>query len=198
MKQVYALAAILGGVLWVGLNLALVGAWERGNTFPTYELVNGLRPVPLALLAFALYGLYQQLGGNVGRRGCFVALAGFFLLAAGAALEFWVGGGVRDGEVDTLSLAGWSIYLLGYLVLSIGLVMFGVAVRRAKAWGDASVLPLVTAVVWVAWFPLVIVDQLAQSSSSDITQYVFGLLWIALGVLMMRNVTRAPHETVPH
>jgi hypothetical protein len=75
MKTPFPIAAILGGILWLALNLALVGAWERGDTFPTYEFLNALRPLPLALFAFALYGLYRIV--KVGRVGFFISLAGF-------------------------------------------------------------------------------------------------------------------------
>lgn len=183
----YMLAAILGGVFWIGLNLALDGAWERGEAFPTYELVNALRPLPLALFAFALYGLYQMFDARIGRNGVYAALAGFFLLVAGAALEFWIGGGVRDGDVDTLSLAGWLIYLVGYLVLSIGLVMFGIHVLCARAWRTFSLLPLSIGIVWAAWFPLVMIGELMNINFSGITQYLFGLLWIGVGVLMTQH-----------
>lgn len=198
MKNLAAACAIIGGILWIVLNLALIGAWERGSVFPTYEFLNGARPLPLALLAFALYGIYRDAAARIARAariGFYVALAGFGLPALGAALEFWIGGGVRDGGVDTLSLAGWLIYLTGYLVSSIGLILLGAGVLQARAWGDYSILPLLTGVVWAMWFPLIMVDQALGTQTSDWTQWTFGGLWIAMGVLMLlqtgRPVTRA-------
>jgi hypothetical protein len=189
MKNSAALAAILGGILWLALNLALVGAWERGDNFPTYEFLNTLRPLPLAFLAFALYGLYRMV--KVGRVGFFISLAGFALLAAGAAIEFWIGGGVREGDVDTISLVGWLTYLVGFLLLSIGLIAFGLAFYRTRVWGANSIVPLITGIVWASWFLFVMLDNVMQSNFADIAQYLFALLWIGMGVLMWKeNQTR--------
>lgn len=185
MKNPYALFAIVGGFLWLVLNFALVGAWERGDNFPTYESLNALRPLPLVLLAYALYGLYRVV--KVGRRALIISLAGLFLLAAGAAIEFWIGGGVRDGEVDTISLAGWLTYLAGYLLLSIGLIAFGVAVYRPRAWGAYSIVPLVTGIVWASWFPFIMLDNLIQNSLADVSQYLFAILWIVIGALLWKE-----------
>lgn len=60
MRNLSALAALFGGILWLALNFALAGAWDRGNNFPTYEFLNAARPLPLALFAFALYGLFRS------------------------------------------------------------------------------------------------------------------------------------------
>ena len=185
MKNFPALAAILGGILWLALNLALVGAWERGNNFPTYEFLNALRPLPLALFAFALYGLYRTV--NVGRRGFILSLAGFALLAAGAVIEFWIGGGVRDGDVDTISLIGWLTYLVGYLLLSIGMISLGIAFDRTHAWGVFSIVPLITGIVWASWFLIIMLDNVMQNNFADIAQYLFALLWIGMGALMLKQ-----------
>lgn len=188
MKNRFAVSGIVGGILWLALNLTLVGAWERGGNFPTYEFLNALRPLPLALFAFALYGLYRSV--NVGRIGYIISLAGFALLAAGAAIEFWIGGGVRDGDVDTLSVAGWLTYLVGYLVLSVGLIAFGVAVYRARAWGANSVVPLITGIVWASWFLFIMLGNVMQNNFADIAQYLFAVMWIVMGALMLHEQTR--------
>lgn len=189
MKNIFSLAAILGGILWLALNLALVGAWERGDNFPTYEFLNALRPLPLALFAFALYGLYRTV--NVGRIGFIISLAGFALLAGGAAIEFWLGGGVRDGDVDTLSLVGWLTYLVGYLVLSIGLIAFGIAFYKTRAWGTFSIVPLITGIVWASWFVFITLNEAIQNNFADLAQYLFAVLWIVMGMLMWKeNQTR--------
>lgn len=180
-----ALAALLGGALWLALNFALVGAWERGNNFPTYEFLNALRPLPLALFAFAMYGLYRRV--NVGRIGFFISLAGLALLAAGAAIEFWIGGGVRDGDVDTLSLAGWLTYLVGYVVLSIGLIVFGIAFYQTRVWGAFRFVPLITGIVWASWFLFVMLGNVMQNNFADMAQYLCALLWIVMGVLMWKE-----------
>lgn len=185
MKNLFALSAVVGGIFWLALNLALVGAWERGNNFPTYEFLNALRPLPLALFAFALYGLYRLV--KVGRVGFIISLAGFALLAAGAAIEFWIGGGVRDGDVDTLSLAGWLTYLVGYLGLSIGLIAFGIAFYKTRAWGANSIVPLITGIVWASWFVFIMLGHVMQNNFADMAQYLFALLWIVLGVLKLKE-----------
>lgn len=204
MKNLSAAAAILGGILWILLTLALVGAWERSVGVLTYEFLNGARPLPLALLAFALYGMYRSVRERTGRAariGIFIALAGFGLLALGAALEFWIGGGVRDGDVDTLSLAGWLTYLSGFLVLSVGLILFGVGFYRSRAWDDYSILPFLTGLVWAAWFPLVMLDQVMRVATSNWAQLTFGGLWIAMGIILLRlpqpsaQPIKAPQET---
>ena len=185
MKNLFTLSAVVGGIFWLALNLALVGAWERGNNFPTYEFLNALRPLPLALFAFALYGLYRLV--KVGRVGFVISLAGFALLAAGAAIEFWIGGGVRDGDVDTLSLAGWLTYLVGYLGLSIGLIAFGIAFYKTRAWGANSIVPLITGIVWASWFVFIMLGNVMQNNFADMAQYLFALLWIVLGVLKLKE-----------
>jgi hypothetical protein len=184
VKPKYAISAIVGGLLWFALHLALIGAWERGDTFPTYEFLNALRPLPLALFAFALYGLYCYL--HTGRTGFFIAVTGLLLLAAGAALEFWIGGGVRDGDVDTLSLVGWLVYLAGYLTLGIGLSAFGIAVLRARVWGTYSYLPSLTGLVWSLWLPSLMLGEVMSNNFSELPQYLFAFLWVVMGVLLWK------------
>jgi hypothetical protein len=192
MNRLFALAAISAGILWITLTLALVGAWERGDTFPTYEFLNGLRPLPLTLMAVALYGIYQTAAPSVGRtgRGAFiVSLVGLALLAAGAALEFWIGGGVRDGDADLLSNLGWFAYLFGYLVLSIGLIAFGIAVRRAQVWGKWSWLPLATGIVWASFLFCVILQNAFDFPFTEVSQVLFGALWMGMGVVLWSTAT---------
>jgi hypothetical protein len=186
MKQMYALSAMIAGICWISLNLALVGAWERGSVFPTYEFLNALRPLPLALMAFALYGVYRSTGR--GRTGLLISLGGLVLLAAGAAIEFWVGGGVRDGDVDTLSLVGWTTYLGGYVVFAIGLFAFAILLDRAGGNHTASLLLLALALSWAAWLPLVLLAESTGTNLADASQLLFGGLWVLLGVQLWKGL----------
>ncbi len=86
---------------------------------------------------------------------------------------------------------------MGFLVLSIGLITLGIAIARARVWQDMSSLPLITGIVWAAWFPLVMADNVLHNNFSDVAQILFALLWMVIGVALPRqSQTKWEHNSI--
>ena len=145
---------MLGGVLWV-LLMPLITLSYPGRTGWTsvqtifslaWEDYNKLLPAVLLLLVVGLAGLTARYGprsGRLGRAGFVVALFGLGLMFLGNVGEFWLAGGIRAGAAAGV-LVGWMGYSLGYLLLSVGMVLLGIAALHKKVlpYGNAVSLIL--------------------------------------------------------
>jgi hypothetical protein len=80
--------------------------------------------------------------------------------------------------------------------LSVGLILFGVGFYRARGWGDYSILPLLTGVVWAAWFPFVLADQAWGTRIAEWAQLTFGGLWIAMGGILLLQARAVPQRGI--
>jgi hypothetical protein len=181
------LAAVLGGVLWVLLvpliTLTYPGrtGWASVETIFSlaWEDYNKLLPIVLLLLLVGLTGLTAKHGrrsGSLGRVGLVVALFGLGLMLLGNVGEFWIAGGIRVG-MTSAALVGWMSYSLGYLLLSIGLVLLGIAALRKKLLPYGNAVPLT---LGLRGFPIFFTVT-SGVTLGMVLATLFGLGWILLG-----------------
>ena len=157
------LAAMLGGLLWMVLG-ALAGM--TGGSTKVLGLTEGaycrMFTVSLLLVTAGLAGLYlyaRQAArfGRLGVAGFVLAFIGVALMVLGNVIEWWISdlmfADVPLGEFKPGTRAGWGIFLIGLCVLSVGLVLVGIATIQAKALPRWSrVLPLVTGLLLASGF----------------------------------------------
>jgi hypothetical protein len=184
--SVGGIAAILGGLLFVawGYVHRAVAPWYFDATAQALSFV-----VP-ALFYTALTGLYALCRESVGRLGKF----GFVLAFAGSAMGVayavpWSAFASRD---DLLSLLVWlDTPLVWWLhVLLIGIPFVGIAVIRAGTLpGQGCLLLAIGAFGWV-YYAADSGAILASRSVHVVCGALFGLGWIALGILLLRTETR--------
>jgi hypothetical protein len=181
------LAAILGGISWL-LLVPVITLTYPGRTGCSslqtvfslgWEDYNKLLPAVLLLLVVGLAGLTAQYGprsGKLGRAGLVVALFGLGLMFLGSVGEFWLAGGIRTGITSGV-LLGWMSYSLGYLLLSVGMVLLGIAALRKRVLAYGNAVPLILRLLGLPVFLTV---------TSGVTLGVvlvafFGLGWVSLG-----------------
>ncbi len=184
------LAAILGGVLWIAVRVLVL---LQPPPF-SYDAYNRIFVAPLLLLLVGLLGLSVRSAGGRGRlarTGTIAALVGCALLIAGNVAEFWLvlvqskpnaNAAYQSGaeEVWIGSEIGWMLFLLGFLILSIGLVLFGVAAVRANEPPRWRALPLMIGVAGLIAFlfgPFLV-------AVADLLLTLIGVGWILLGYLL--------------
>ena len=173
-------AAVAGGLMWVGFYLwfTLSGgdvAWLRQRMWV-------LLP-SLLLLAASLWFMAQLARAGSSRFGHFIAIAGLGLMSAGA--------GATIVNVEE----AWLVGILGEMVLSAGLLMFGVANVQERLLPALNGLPLLIFLLYVpSWMvnPSSLPPTLPRSTTEWLAIAV-GAGWIALGgLLLARHGERAP------
>ena len=180
------LAAMLAGVAWIPIRLAISVTFAQPLLDLSYVEWNRLMVIPLGLqLVTALGGLLAIARTHAGRIGAAIAAAGLVGMLAGIIVEFWIFGGLagdREGAI-----AGWMIYLLaGVLVHVIGMATFGIGSLRA-GWMPIGALAVGIAALHIAWLPaagdarLLIADQV-----------LVGLSWVAIGAFLQADSVTAP------
>ena len=166
-----ALAAMVSGVLWiVGGLLHLAYPQDPPGALGYFLNYLGSAIFSGAYLAMlvGLVGLHARQVESYGRLGT----VGFYLAFAGAALAFV--GQATSGIFPHNGALGWLFsdpgfgFLVGLLLVSLGLVLLGVATLRAR------VLPRWCGVGLIA---LVLFSALGAFGGF----VVVGLLWLALG-----------------
>jgi hypothetical protein len=173
-RRLAGLAAVLGGLAWIPVRLAIGGTWGTTVAGLDYVEWNRLMVVPLALLLGGVGVLWSHAAANRARTGALVAAIGLAGMLAGVVVEFWIFGGLegdRDGAV-----VGWMTYLLaGVLVHSIGLTLYGLGGRRVL-----GALALGIAALHVLWIPAFLtgIDALLV-----LDQALIGLGWVAIGII---------------
>ncbi len=192
------LAAILGGVLWIAVRLLIL---LEPPPF-SYDAYNRMFTAPLLLLLVGLLGLSVRRAGGRGRlarTGIVAALAGCALLIAGNVAEFWLvlaqskpnaNAAYQSGaeEVWIGSEIGWMLFLLGFLILSIGLVLFGVAAVRANELPRWRALPLMVGAAGLTAFlfgPFLV-------AVADLLLTLIGVGWILLGYALWTGRVNEP------
>jgi hypothetical protein len=136
---------------WLGLDYT---AWNR------------LSLLPLALLALGAAVAGKAAATRSASVAWIVTAGGFTLALIGVALEFVIGGGLQGGPRD-IAVAGWTIYLLGLLLIAIGsLVLAGALARRDRPAAAAAGFVGVALLLWPVLLAtgqdvLAVADQLA-------------------------------------
>ena len=166
-----ALAALVSGVLWiVGGLLHLAYPQDPPGALGHFLNYLGTAIFSGAYLGMlgGLVGLHARQAGLYGRLGT----AGFFLAFAGAALAFV--GQATSAIFPKEGTLGWLFsdpgfgFLVGLLLVSLGLVLLGVATLRAR------VLP--------RWCGVGLIALVVFSALGAFGGFVMvGLIWLALG-----------------
>src|SRR5215207_6944364 len=160
---------MLDGLLWVANDLGGrlspdPDDWDCNS--PYDYLTNAIDSAAFLLLLVGLVGLHARQAGRYSPLGT----AGFFAAFVGAAMV-----GVANPAEHCLALAflGILVYTPGVLLLSIGMLLLGIATMRAR------VLPRWSGVLLVA-YPLLLIAGLPV----DGPLILVGLLWLALGYVL--------------
>jgi hypothetical protein len=193
MSRQAGVACVVAGAAW--LLLVPATALVRSDAV-SYNGYFRLMALPLALFAVAWYlvGRAWQPETVRGRNGWWLILAGLVLAWAGTTLEFWgawlldepTSHDVSGTSADAWwgSDAGWTLFLLGFLLLLVGGPTAAVALRRT------SRLPFwALAFVCLVGFGVLFGNVLRESRlvPALIGLGLFALGWIGLGVLVRRE-----------
>ena len=199
------LAAMVGGVLWLGLvTLGIVhDFWASAIGVLTYENYNRLLTVPLLLFVVGWFGVRASLvhrPGRLGRASAVIVLIGLLLLLAGNVLEFWLVVfqsryvPFRLGGPDSWpgAMIGWGLFLLGCPVVPMGLVLFGLAALRAKLLPRWNAAPLIIGLLSAFGPALAAVgSRWGTSFEQGFACFMLslGLGWIVLGYILWSGKT---------
>jgi hypothetical protein len=193
MSRQAGVACVVAGAAW--LLLVPATALVRSDAV-SYNGYFRLMALPLALFAVAWYlvGRAWQPETVRGRNGWWLILAGLVLAWAGTTLEFWgawlldepTSHDVSGTSADAWwgSDVGWTLFLLGFLLLLVGGPTAAVALRRT------SRLPFwALAFVCLVGFGVLFGNVLRESRlvPALIGLGLFALGWIGLGVLVRRE-----------
>lgn len=181
-------AAVLGGLIWMAFHI-----WYVVTDIDVADLTvapANLRVliVPVLLFIGTLWALHQALGasGSV-KTGLIVAIVGLALMAIGLLGIAFLGVG-----------AMWLVGILGELVTSIGLLIFGIANLRDGILPRFNFLPLLMVLVYLpSW--MVDPGNLSPPLPPHWTEWlaaVYGLGWVVLGVLLLWQRAIRPQTAV--
>lgn len=181
-------AAVLGGLIWMAFHI-----WYVVTDIDVADLTvapANLRVliVPVLLFIGTLWALHQALGasGSV-KTSLIVAIVGLALMAIGLLGIAFLGVG-----------AMWLVGILGELVTSIGLLIFGIANLRDGILPRFNFLPLLMVLVYLpSW--MVDPGNLSPPLPPHWTEWlaaVYGLGWVVLGVLLLWQRAIRPQTAV--
>jgi hypothetical protein len=188
------LAAIFGGTLGIVLTPILTYLWAAysdvyGYFGRTYFLVY------LGCIA-GMAGFYVVRKENLGQHGApqpdpekivfGMTFVGLVMGLVGNVLEYW--GGTPGEEFTIVQMQGFSIEMLGLLLVLLGSVVFGLTYRRA------NVLP--TMVVWllIAAGPGGILFSILLHAPSG-TMLLFCCAWVVVGYLLLTGRIASADQT---
>lgn len=180
------MAAVLGGTVWLLLRPMVATTFARPAFGLAYEDFNRLMLVPLGLLLVAAVGFVTASDRRLVRVGAGMVATALVLALAGVTVEFVLGGGLR-GDRD-LALAGWGLYLLGYVLQGIGLAVVAVGAARARVVVVAIVAAAMAAAS-LTWLPLL---ALRQVGIAAVTDAALGAGWIVLGLALSKRGESRP------
>jgi hypothetical protein len=196
-----------------GLALATVAvqnvALATGRFAPTSPLSNPHLPllfvilqiisslaIPLGILV-GLLGLLALLGASSEARwGVRLAAVATLLpvIQSVVPYSFFIGSpdaSPSSGAIGTMIFLSHALYVLSSLVLAAGLGLLFVAARRDQKLGTWRMLLLAIAIAAVlsstAPFALAAVGLTGDMALSEVSEFVMGFLWVALGVALWRH-----------
>ena len=128
-----------------------------------------LIPGSLLLFLVGMTGLFLRYRDEVnifGKSGLIIGIIGGVLSFAGSIL------------LITESEPAWTIFIAGFLIYFIGLVIFGVATLRDTPLPRWKILPILTGI----WFPLQVLIGSQMNWSDTVTLDIVGFLLTAVGL----------------
>jgi hypothetical protein len=155
------LSALLGALSLV-LYLIVVGGdrLSEAATSATFFLPSGAQLLAMLLLAFGLVALYVRQAesfGALGLAGFFLALIGTTLAAGALWSQVFVVPRLAEAAPEVADRGTGSVlvgFLLSFLILGVGWVVFGVATLRTRVFPRwAVILLIVGAVLAILPFP---------------------------------------------
>lgn len=174
--QPSGLACLVGGLLWLVVNLA--GAFGLPLGPPVVEgllgvlLLLGLRGGPLGLLTL------RAGGGRTGRVSAIVTLLGLVSYLTGQALQTALG--LATSEIGIF-------YAAGALLVGLGMLLLGITVllaRRLAGWRRFA--PLSVGLYYAAMIPVQIVLFIGPNGTPSSTLLAFWrLTWALLGYAIL-------------
>lgn len=192
-----ALAAILGGVLWILLYTG--HTFTHGSTqSPRNATILGLESLdfyrllalPSLLFIIGLFGTRATRASTsrrLGRVAFLVALLGLVMIGFGVILETWILDVDKDFE-HPLVQGGWILFLFGLCpVVPVGMILYGIRARDMERR-----LRILTVSIGVLaplqWFEMFLSSVSTGSVVWDLAYVVlrglFGLGWIVLGYVL--------------
>ncbi len=189
------LAALIGGAGWIGLILlgGMHDFWSSALGPLTYERYNRLLTVPLLLFVIGWSVIHAQYAKRsmLAQATSWLTLFGFVLLLVGNVLEFWV---VllqsrylpfRLGGSDVWPGAdlGWTLFLLGFVIVLAGLLLFGIEALRARLLPRWNAVPLLSSTVGISGSILAVFGGrlgVDFENGFAITAFVLGINWLLL------------------
>lgn len=197
MTQKTSLAAILGGLTYLLLNVSIELAFpDHWVGSPTrllgisYAGWSRLLWLPALLILIGFMGLYKYLAyalGKLGKVAYWFIVAGFGLDILGSVLEFWVYGVFLVpfiGEFTTGSAGsqlGYEIASIGSMFSILGLLLFGIACARAALPTRWRVLPVLLSLIALSVF------YFFFSSYFIIYIVLYAAIWITIGYFLRRE-----------
>lgn len=186
---------IAGGISYIILRLLTMSEWPRSVLQLSYVTANQPVALSLTLLLIGVFALSARYAATLGRLGIIgwgLVGIGLVMRIVGVVVEFWWAGGMRGHPAG--AMLGWGLYLLGILVLALGLTLVGLAMLRSAAlprWSRP--IPFITAVAALAW-PFTVflkggpglspeIQWTAALAQAGVT-LLFGLGWTALGYML--------------
>lgn len=171
-------AAVLAGLLFfAGQAGELVFGSPSRVVDVLFVVLAGIGLLALGIAVWGLRGLTSST--RAGRVGWWLAITGAGLLtlfAVQAAVSV-----VRNGHVPENFL----LFLLGFLLLVVGQVLFARNLRQHVGWG--WLMPLFAA----AGLIVALTATEGLGPTHDIGLFIFEAAWVALGLAVMRSATRS-------
>ena len=195
MNRIFALAGLLGGLLWIILTIAFSSDWSAPGTlqYIAYQNYNRLWSLILFLMLLGFIGLYLQYpfrAGRLGQIGFGLLVLGFVLMMAGNIAEFWVfTDSPYEGGLNPRNLS-WFTFLFGWLFTLIGSLLWGIHSNRTY------VLPQWVGALLILSLPISIVLLFAQSVLLPTAVVIIVLSILALRAKLVTPRPMSHHDAV--
>lgn len=161
---------IIGGILWAGFHvwyILLESSNDPGTLIPILWIL-GLAAIFLLLGVFTFY---SRSSGGSGGIGLVMTMIGMALLAFGTIIT------------STGSGSAWLIAIIGEMITSIGLLIFGLANFRERLLGSLYWLPLILAPIYVlSWAFDPGSASIPLDNWTEWLAVIYGLGWILIGL----------------
>ena len=196
--------AMIGGAIWAA-SWTLNAFTQDGTRAVLGLSERGWRRLLDPALLFLIAGLTaHQLRSarrlrTLGKIGFVTSLVGLVAMLVGNVIEFWIGELLYvdvPGKFKPTDHVGWVMFLIGFMILSIGLILLGIAHLNAKLlFGWRRILPLSIGLVLVVL--AVVAGPLVEARSANLLLaamiYAFALGWIALGYDLWSSTLEEPN-----
>lgn len=210
LARLSGLAMALGGLLFVGFGFVFyvythgsTSTDRRGTLFGLDGTDYGRMQVAWSALVIvglaAILARYSDRLGRKGRFGLRTATALAMNIAA-IMMQWWIKDGHVPEDFNSVTLTlGFYLGALSYLVLSVGMMLFGVDALRHRALGWASRVPLA---IGLLVMPTMLFDFSGLSTGTPTWDLIYSarllplaLCWVLLGDWLWRDNSQRVHQS---